>query len=104
MLEYKGKTEEKEKFITLFNPWGKGNIDYEDFDFKKVQNVAKNYEYVYNFNEKYNFSGLVKIPLNLFGTWFTELEVCEPKYGFYYKVFNNFLKKIIIIIIVFIII
>ena len=93
MLEYKGKTEEKEKFITLFNPWGKGNIDYEDFDFKKVQNVAKNYEYVYNFNEKYNFSGLVKIPLNLFGTWFTELEVCEPKYGFYYKVFNNFLKK-----------
>ena len=35
LLEYKGKTEEKEKFITLFNPWGKGNIDYEDFDFKK---------------------------------------------------------------------
>ena len=95
LIEYSGKNGEKKKFITLFNPWGKGEPEHEKkfFDFDKIQRETINFEYVYEFNKNYVNSGLFKMPLNLFGNWFKFLEICSPKYGFHYKVLNNNLKE-----------
>ena len=92
MIEYFGNGVKK-KFITLYNPWGKGNIENEFFNFNKIKEETKNFEYITNYNNEYSNTGLIKIPLNLFGIWFKYLEICCPKYGFHYKVFNNYLKE-----------
>ena len=99
MFEYFGKNGEKQKFITLFNPWGFGEPDkeqkynnVEDF-FENVQKDSKNYKYIYEFYNNYNKSGLIKVPLNLFCKNFREIEVCIPRYGFHYKVLSDNMKK-----------
>ena len=94
MFEYSGRNGEKQKFITLFNPWGFGD-PYEDekYFFEKVQNESYNYDYIYQYNNNYSKSGLIKIPLNLFSNWFPEIEVCIPKYGFHYKVFSDYIER-----------
>ena len=91
MIEYSGNGEKK-KFITLYNPWGNGNVKYEYFNFDIIKEETKNFEYISKYNEEYNNTGLIKIPFNLFCNWFTYLEICRPKYGFHYKVFNNNLE------------
>ena len=91
MIEYFGNGEKK-KFITLYNPWGKGNIENEFFDFNKIKEETKNFDYITKYNNEYRNTGLIKIPLNLFGIWFSYLEICCPKYGFHYKVFNNYIE------------
>ena len=88
MFEYFGKNGKKQKFITLFNPWGYGNPDEEKF-FEEVKDESKNYEFVYEFNNNYKNSGLIKIPLNLFKKKFPGIEVCTPRYGYHYKVLRN---------------
>ena len=93
MFEYIGKNGKKQKFITIFNPWGYGDPDKEHFAYEEVQEESENYEFVYEFNKKYNKSGLIKIPLNLFYNWFTTLEVCIPRYGFHYKVIKGYVEK-----------
>ena len=95
LIEYSGKNGEKKKFITLFNPWGKGEPEKEKtfFDFNKIQKEVNNFEYVFEFNNNYINSGLIKIPLDLFCKWFKYLEICSPKYGFHYKVLNNNLNE-----------
>ena len=92
MIEYSGNGEKK-KFITLYNPWGVGNAEFEFFDFNKIKEETKNFEYISKYNEEYSNTGLIKIPLNLFCNWFTNLEICCPKYGYHYKVFNNNLER-----------
>ena len=82
MIEYCGNGEKK-KFVTLYNPWGSGNVDIEFFDFKIIKEETKNFEYISKFNENYSNTGLIKIPLNLFSNWFTRFFICSPKYGFH---------------------
>ena len=94
MIEYIGNGVKK-KFVTLYNPWGKGDISEEKqyFDYNKIEEETKNFEYITKYNKEYSNTGLIKIPLNLFGIWFPFLEICCPKYGFHYKVFTNYLLE-----------
>ena len=93
IFEYENNKGVKKKFIQIYNPWGSGNSGIGYFDFNEIQKESENFQYIHEFNENYNKSGQLKIPLELFSKWFKNVEVCAPKYGFHYKVIENKIKK-----------
>jgi len=89
MYEYESNKGIKRKFIQIINPWGSGDNGEGFFDFNEILKESEDFEYIYEFNKNYNETGKIKIPLDLFSKWFQYIIVCEPKYGYHYKILEN---------------
>jgi len=93
MYEYESNKGIKRKFIQIINPWGSGDNGEGYFDFNEVLKESEDFEYIHEFNKNYNKTGKIKIPLNIFSKWFPSIIVCEPKYGYHYKILENKIQK-----------
>ena len=93
IYEYENKEGMKEKFVHIINPWCSGNEEKNFFDYEEIQKNSESFEYIHEINKKYIKTGKINVPLKLFSKWFKSVVVCEPKYGYHYKVIQNTIKE-----------